>query len=245
MLLEDILNVLKKESNDIAYTAYNKSYTYKELYKAVCNIYDFILKENIDKKPIIVFGHKEFYMKASFIASAFAGFAYVPIDESVPEKRINEIINQVKPKIIIGMSKKILNELDFTEKPDYIKVEPNKCIEKNNIKAESNKFIKDICTEIEPIKYMDKEEITSIINNENYTDIDKILLKPEDIIYIIFTSGSTGIPKGVEVMYKNLDSCIKWLKSITNLSKGVILNQANFSFDLSVADLYLSLITRK
>ena len=35
-----------------------------------------------------------------------------------------------------------------------------------------------------------------------------------DVYYIIFTSGSTGIPKGVKVTYKNLDSCIRWLKEI-------------------------------
>ena len=36
---------------------------------------------------------------------------------------------------------------------------------------------------------------------------------------------------------------LNWLKNITKIEKGVILNQANFSFDLSVADLYLSLIS--
>ena len=67
-------------------------------------------------------------------------------------------------------------------------------------------------------------------------------MKSEDIYYIIFTSGSTGIPKGVKVTYKNLDSCINWLSNIITIKNETILNQANFSFDLSVADLYLSLI---
>ena len=40
-----------------------------------------------------------------------------------------------------------------------------------------------------------------------------------------------------------MNSCINWLKNITKIRKGVVLNQANFSFDLSVADLYLSLIS--
>ena len=74
-------------------------------------------------------------------------------------------------------------------------------------------------------------------------EINEIYLKPEDIYYIIFTSGSTGVPKGVKVTYENIDSCIKWLQKVTQIHKGVILNQANFSFDLSVADLYLSLVS--
>ena len=92
-------------------------------------------------------------------------------------------------------------------------------------------------------KNVSKNEIYDIMENENYNEINQIFIKPEDIYYIIFTSGSTGVPKGVKVTYNNLDSCINWLKELTKIENKVILNQANFSFDLSVADLYLSLIT--
>ena len=67
---------------------------------------------------------------------------------------------------------------------------------------------------------------------------------PEDIYYIIFTSGSTGMPKCVKVSYKNVNSCIRWLQKITGAEHEVILNQADFSFDLSVADLYLSFVSK-
>ena len=196
MILDDILEVLKEKSNSRAYTINDKSYTYKELYKFVCNIYYFLLRENKEKRPVVVFGHKDIYMKATFLACSFAGMTYVPIDESMPECRIEQIIKQINPIIIIG-------------------------------------------------KNISREKIYEIMNKDNYEEISKILLKPSDICYIIFTSGSTGIPKGVKVTYQNLDSCINWLKEITKIKKGVILNQANFSFDLSVADIYLSLISRK
>lgn len=65
-----------------------------------------------------------------------------------------------------------------------------------------------------------------------------------DIVYIIFTSGSTGIPKGVPISKTNLNSFINWisnLKPLSNYRSINVLNQANFSFDLSVADLYYSL----
>ena len=91
--------------------------------------------------------------------------------------------------------------------------------------------------------YISKGKIYEIMSSDTYKEIHDIYLKPDDIYYIIFTSGSTGIPKGVKITYKNLNSCINWLKNITKIEKGVILNQANFSFDLSVADLYLSLIS--
>lgn len=193
MVLDDILNILKSSKNT-AYTVDGKSYTYSELYKYVCNIYEFLLTNNKDNKPVIVYGNKEVYMKASFLACSFAGITYVPISENMPQERVNKIIEQIQPNLIIG----------------------------KNIK---------------------KNKIVEIMNNNNFKDINNIYLKPEDIYYIIFTSGSTGIPKGVKVTYDNVDSCVNWLKKITNIKKGVILNQADFSFDLSVADLYLSLIS--
>lgn len=194
MILDDILQILKQKSNNKAYTVNDNSYSYKQLYKYVCNIYHFLLKENVTKKPIVVYGHKEIYMKATFIACSLAGITYVPIDESMPKERINQIINQVNPIFSVGLD-------------------------------------------------ISKEKINEIMNTENSIEIDTIYLKPDDIYYIIFTSGSTGVPKGVKITYKNLDSCINWLNSFIRIKNGVILNQANFSFDLSVADLYLSLLT--
>jgi D-alanine--poly(phosphoribitol) ligase subunit 1 len=64
----------------------------------------------------------------------------------------------------------------------------------------------------------------------------------QDIVYIIYTSGSTGKPKGVEITHACLESFIGWASGFLEvLEEDVFLNQANFSFDLSVADLYCSL----
>lgn len=201
MILDEILDVLKRENNDIAYIEKNISYTYNELYMFVSNIYSFLLLNNTERKPVIVYGNKQIYMKATFLACSYAGMTYVPIDISMPEERVKLIINQVNPYCIIG---------DFKSKD---------------------------------CKSISSKEIEDIMKEKSYNNIKKIYMKPEDIYYIIFTSGSTGIPKGVKVTYKNLDSCVKWLKDITKIQKGVVLNQAIFSFDLSVADLYLSLIS--
>ena len=65
---------------------------------------------------------------------------------------------------------------------------------------------------------------------------------PDAPCYILFTSGSSGKPKGVRVSYANVDTCVRWLQTLVPKPRGSILNQARFSFDLSVADLYLSFL---
>lgn len=63
--------------------------------------------------------------------------------------------------------------------------------------------------------------------------------------YIIFTSGSTGEPKGVVIPTGCLESFLAWMLAEHPLAEQgeVFLNQAPFSFDLSVMDLYLSLVS--
>lgn len=167
-------------------------YTNKELYKYICNIYNYL--NTIEGKNIVVYGHKEIYMIASFIACACSGKTYIPIDRHTPNYRKDFIISKTNPALIID------------------------------------------------------ESIEQIMNqeNDNGTINENINIKilDDDIVYIIFTSGSTGEPKGVKITYKNLNSCLKWLLKITDINNGAILNQGNYSFDLSVADIYLSLLTR-
>lgn len=72
-------------------------------------------------------------------------------------------------------------------------------------------------------------------------------VKKDDTFYIIFTSGSTGTPKGVQITRDCLDNFIKWAITLGNgvddSKKYVFLNQAPFSFDLSVMDLFMCLYT--
>ena len=91
-----------------------------------------------------------------------------------------------------------------------------------------------------------KDEIEEIVKQEtNETDVLQPLTKDE-VWYIIFTSGSTGKPKGVEITRDCLSHYLDWSVQLgsTMEEKGGahFMNKAPFSFDLSVMDLYTSLV---
>lgn len=81
------------------------------------------------------------------------------------------------------------------------------------------------------------ENETKYFNSANFSKA--IYHRAHDpIIYIIFTSGSTGEPKGVQITQQALDSYIDWIEKDFHFNAAdVFVNQAPFSFDLSVYEL--------
>lgn len=98
-----------------------------------------------------------------------------------------------------------------------------------------------------------KERLNKIVNVVNSAviintiedkidfDIEKVSTKysyEDPIIYIIFTSGSTGEPKGVQITRDSILDFAQWLEKDFNFSSdNIFMNQAPFSFDLSVYEL--------
>jgi D-alanine--poly(phosphoribitol) ligase subunit 1 len=76
-------------------------------------------------------------------------------------------------------------------------------------------------------------------------DDPTVPVEKNEPFYILFTSGSTGEPKGVIITLACLENFISWILAEQQFSKRaeVFLNQAPFSFDLSVMDLFCSLAT--
>lgn len=115
--------------------------------------------------------------------------------------------------------------------------------------------IKDIIDSVEPSIILTTEKLAQYkdypildITDEGIYDIAAVSdenewVKADDVFYIIFTSGSTGVPKGVQITYGALNHFAKWALSLGDCEKrnSVYINQAPFSFDLSVMDLYMCL----
>lgn len=87
------------------------------------------------------------------------------------------------------------------------------------------------------------EKVLRLANLNKFAN-NSIHTSDNSTAYIIFTSGSTGEPKGVPISYENLDNFAAWISGIEPLNQYkniTVLNQALFSFDLSVADIYYAI----
>lgn len=93
----------------------------------------------------------------------------------------------------------------------------------------------------EDVKVINKDELEKIIlDNKDEVIREDSWVKEDENAYILFTSGSTGKPKGVQISSNNLDNFVEWISDYLNIdgSEKVIMNQAAYSFDLSVTTIY-------
>lgn len=94
-------------------------------------------------------------------------------------------------------------------------------------------------------RVINKEEIKAHIKEQQNECVPDNWVKGEQVFYIIFTSGSTGKPKGVQITADCLNHYLDWSVDLGNAEEEktgkVFLNQAPFSFDLSVMDIYTCL----
>ncbi len=94
------------------------------------------------------------------------------------------------------------------------------------------------------IKTIKPSDIDLIIKEYKNIKIDKInWVKDDENAYILFTSGSTGKPKGVQISSNNLNNFVSWIVDYLKLddSEEIFMNQAAYSFDLSVTSIYPAL----
>ena len=175
--------------------------------------------------PIVVYGHKESEMLICFIGCVKAGFPYIPVDSATPPERVRQIIEvsgawlvlspQRVPQELVQAGTMVVDSLVMDQEGNL------RCPGADNL-SELSFFSTELCNQ-EP------SPIASIQEDEVY--------------YIIYTSGSTGVPKGVQITLRALESFLNWVNSAfqPEVSNEVFLNQAPFSFDLSVMDLYMYL----
>ena len=143
-----------------------------------------------------------------------AGAAYVPLDPSYPQARIDHVIEDTAARIVLTSSRNV----------------------------EGSAFSPDQLFE----NYQDLTIVR--INEETTIDLYlktpvEVALTPENLAYLIYTSGSTGYPKGVEIEHRAIVNEISYLFQFFGLGENErVLQSGNFVFDLSVEQIFTSLL---
>ena len=163
--------------------------------------------------PVVVYGHKEIEMLVLFTACIKAGHPYIPVDSSVPTERLRQIIEASGARVVLSPQ----------EVPEGIAA-TGVIIEAKITLDGQDSILHGYRLEAPPSAWQ---------------------VQLDEVYYIIYTSGSTGVPKGVQITLRALESFLNWVNSTYHPEERneVFLNQAPFSFDLSVMDLYMSLST--
>lgn len=234
--------------NRIAFKSVCGEITYSQLWEAAKKLSKLI--QNLQaagklkpKAPIAVYGHKEPQMLVAFIGCALARHPYCPLDRSMPDTRIDDILRTINTPFWIKCEEAEtrileLNASNLGERGEY---QAEYQVNKENQTDDGYQAYKK--NEAYDEYQADKEYEAGEEHEIDSSEINEI--EPSDVAYIIFTSGSTGKPKGVEVTIENLGNFLEWMtgvgSSIDDKEGRVFLNQAPYSFDLSVMDTYTAL----
>ena len=218
MISEKIHNWALKCPERVAHRHADTVLTYASLESgsnsAALWLHELSLAQGIDRQtPVVVYGHKENEMLVLFIACIKAGYPYIPVDSSVPTERLRQIIEASGAWVVL--SPQLV--------PEGIAV--TRVIIKDLISlGGQDSILNEYRLEVPPSNWQ---------------------VQLDEVYYIIYTSGSTGVPKGVQLTLRALESFLNWVNLAYQPEERneVFLNQAPFSFDLSVMDLYMSLST--
>lgn len=93
--------VVKRLPDKTAYANETEEYTFRQVFEQSRSVGTFIRKRGVYKKPVAVFMERHPKTIIAFLGVITAGCFYVPIDEEMPESRIEKILHNCRPDLMI------------------------------------------------------------------------------------------------------------------------------------------------
>nr|AHZ46164.1 PKS/NRPS hybrid [uncultured bacterium 12-5D] len=182
----------------------SQSLTFKELNRRANGLASKLRNEGIGPdKPVALLLDRSVDMVVGTLGILKAGGCYVPMDPDFPAFRIQQMLRNAAPSVLVSSGAEL-------------KTLPGG-----------------------PWKTVDIDEVEPADTAPVVGD-----LTPSSLAYIIYTSGSTGTPKGVEIPHQAAVNFLHAMQKEPGLSKSDrLLAVTTLSFDISLLELYLPLLT--
>jgi amino acid adenylation domain-containing protein/non-ribosomal peptide synthase protein (TIGR01720 family) len=205
---------VQKNPHSTAVIFEDQTLTYEELNNKANQLAHYLIEQDIKPDDLIAIKiHRSLEMMIGLLGILKAGAAYVPIDPSYPQERIDYMIEDSEAKVILTTS-------DLEDK-----------ITLSDLNKEQTKIVS-----LDSQAFKQKLEDTKKYKITN----PKTNVKADNLAYVIYTSGSTGKPKGVMLEHQGVVNRIDWMQKEYALhADEIILQKTPFSFDVSVWELFL------
>lgn len=114
-VLDYLDNIVRIKPDKLAFANESEGMTFRQVYDQSRAIASFLHGQGVYKQPVIVFMNKHPKEVTAFFGVIKGGNFYVPIDEEMPQSRIELILQNVKPQIIIcdEATKAVAENFDF------------------------------------------------------------------------------------------------------------------------------------
>ena len=148
---------------------------------------------------------KSMWTPVAALATIKTGAACVLLDVTLPAERLQAIIRQVSPKLMLSSKQDESLAAKISSSPTII------------------------------VDHENLEQVIARLQNSvdlSSTRFRKPL--PEDLLYLVFTSGSTGVAKGVKITHDNFASALRHQTSMGITRSSRVYAYVSHAFDVSV-----------
>lgn len=208
-----------KTPDEIALIYNNQYVSYRELEQKTNQLAHYLL-EKYTLKPdnlVVVCMERSEFIVIALLAVMKAGAAFVPVDPNYPEARINFILKDSNPKVILTVK--------------------NNCQQLGGILSNYNA---ENSEQKIGMLVVDDEENDFAAYPITLPQTNTI---KDNLAYVIYTSGTTGQPKGVMIENKSLFNLLKNMVIVHKLAANkVVTVYSNYVFDAFICELLPPLV---
>lgn len=200
--------------------------TYRELDRQASNQARQLRKLGVGPEVLVAVElNRSMAMIVAILAIFKAGGAYVPLDPDYPPNRLETMLNDARPRLLLT-EKSLISKLPKTNTSPPVQI----------IYIEELGAMEFDSPGIEPDKSFSGPFHTAPANSDG-TGID-------NLAYVIYTSGTSGAPKGAMIEHKGLvNTCLDGVNFYGFDASDRILQFASLSFDPSIYQIFMAFLS--